>query len=102
LKVPQVTIYNIIIKNNPGDGIVHKMLDIARKFLAEQLNIPIERITADTTFCELEADSIDVVEVIMALEDIYDVEFPENHLEYYPDLDSLVAFLYEFTQQVRK
>ena len=81
---------------------VQKMLDIARKFLAEQLNMPIERITADTTFSELEADSIDVVEVITALEDIYDVEFPENDLAYYPNLDSLVASLYEYTQPVRK
>jgi len=81
---------------------VHKMLDIARKILAEQLNIPVELITADTTFCELEADSVDVVEVIMALEDIYDVEFPESDLEYYPNLESLVAFLYEYMQQVKK
>lgn len=81
---------------------MHKMLDIARKFLAEQLNMPVELITADTTFCELEADSLDVVEVIMALEDIYDVKFPENDLEYYPNLESLVEFLYGYMQQVRK
>jgi len=81
---------------------VHKMFEIARKFLAEQLNMPVERITAETTFSELEADSIDVVEVIMALEDIYDVEFPEDDLEYYPTLESLVAVLYEYMQQVKR
>lgn len=81
---------------------MHKMLAIARKLLAEQLNIPIERVSADTTFCELDADSVDVVEVITALEDIYDVEFPESDLEYYPNLESLVAFLYDYMQQVRK
>lgn len=81
---------------------MHKMLAIARKLLAEQLNIPIERITADTTFCELDADSIDIVEVIMALEDIYDVEFPEEDLEFYPNLESLVSYLYSYMQQVRK
>jgi acyl carrier protein len=94
--------YNIIIKNNPGVGIMHKMLTIARKLLAEQLNIPVERITADTTFCELDADSVDIVEVIVALEDIYDVQFPESDLEYYPNLESLVASLYDYMQQVRK
>ena len=80
---------------------MHKMLYIAKKFLAEQLNIPLERITADTTFSELEADSIDIVEVIMALEDIYDIEFPEDDLAYYPTLESLVAALYEYMQQVK-
>lgn len=81
---------------------MHKMLDIARKLLAEQLNIPVELITADTTFGELETDFLDVVEVIMALEDIYDVEFPENDLEYYPNLESMVEFLYGYMQQVSK
>ncbi|MEA4925581.1 MAG: acyl carrier protein [Syntrophomonadaceae bacterium] len=78
------------------------MLAIARKLLAEQLNVPVDRVAADTTFCELDADSVDVVEVIMALEDIYDVEFPESDLEYYPNLEALVSYLYDYVQQVRK
>lgn len=81
---------------------MHKMLDIARKILAEQLNMPVELITADITFSELEADSHDLVEVIMALGDIYDVEFPEDDLEYYPNLESLIEALYDYMQQVRK
>ncbi|PKM76217.1 MAG: acyl carrier protein [Firmicutes bacterium HGW-Firmicutes-15] len=78
------------------------MFVLARKILAEQLNINAEQITAETTFSDLEADSIDVVEMIMALEDIYDVEFPEDDLEYYPTLESLVNVLYEYMQQVKK
>lgn len=81
---------------------MHKMLAIATKFLAEQLDVPPERIAADTAFVDLGADSLDVVEVIMTLEDIYDVEFPEEELEYYPTLESLVAYLYKYTQKVRK
>ncbi|MFA7078076.1 MAG: acyl carrier protein [Syntrophomonas sp.] len=81
---------------------MHKMLDIARKFMAEQLNIPLERINDDTVFSDLEADSNDVVEVIRALEDVYDIEFPDDDLEYYPGLEALVAFLYEYMQQVKK
>lgn len=81
---------------------MQKMFVLARKILAEQLNINAEQITAETTFSDLEADSIDVVEMIMALEDIYDVEFPEDDLEYYPTLESLVNVLYEYMQQVKK
>ena len=81
---------------------MQKMFVLARKILAEQLNISAEQITAETTFSDLEADSIDVVEMIMALEDIYDVEFPEDDLEYYPTLESLVTVLYEYMQQVKK
>ncbi len=81
---------------------MQKMFVLARKILAEQLNINENQITAETNFSDLEADSIDVVEMIMALEDIYDVEFPEDDLEYYPTLESLVAVLYEYMQQVKK
>jgi acyl carrier protein len=78
------------------------MFNIARNLLAEQLNTPVERITAEIGFSELNADSIDVVEVVMALEDIYDLEFPEDDLEYYPNLEALVSYLYEYLQQVKK
>lgn len=81
---------------------MHKMLDIARKILAEQLNIPLGIIAADTAFYELAAEPTDVAEIIMALEDIYDVDFPKDDLEYYPNLESLVECLYNYMQQVRK
>jgi acyl carrier protein len=78
------------------------MFVLARKILAEQLGINVEQITAETTFSDLEADSIDVVEMLMALEDIYDVEFPEDDLAYYPTLESLVTVLYDYMEQVKK
>lgn len=76
--------------------------ELARKILAEQLGIDAERITVETTFEEIEADSIDIVEMIMALEDIYDVEFPEDDLEDYLTMGDLVKDLYAFLQQVSK
>lgn len=80
---------------------MQKMYNITRKLLAEQLNISVERITTEMTFSDLDADYIDVVEMIMALEGIYDIEFPEDDLEYYPTLESLVTVLYEYLQQVK-
>ena len=81
---------------------MHKMLEIATKFLAEQLNVPPGRIAADTTFSELGADCLDVVQVIIALEDVYDLDFPKNDLEYYPTLESLVTYLNQYRQEVSK
>ena len=81
---------------------MEKLFELARKILAEQLNIDMDKIQVDTTFEELEADSIDIVEMIMALEDIYDVEFPEDDLESYPTLGSLIEVLYQFLEQENK
>lgn len=73
-----------------------------RKILAEQLNIEENQIKMETTFEEIDADSIDIVEMIMALEDIYDVEFPEEDLEDYPTMGLLITALYKFLEQVKK
>lgn len=78
-----------------------EFFELARKILAEQLDIDPQLILMGTTFEEIEADSIDVVEMIMALEDIYDVEFPEEELEDYPEMGLLIKALYSFLQQVR-
>ncbi len=75
---------------------------IARKILAEQLNINPAEITMETTFEEIEADSIDIVEMIMALEDMYDVEFPEDDLEDYPVVGELIKALYNYLEQKKK
>jgi acyl carrier protein len=81
---------------------MEKFFEIARKILAEQLNIAPEDITMETTFEELEADSIDIVEMIMALEDMYDIEFPEDDLEDYPVFGELVKALFDYLEQQKK
>lgn len=78
---------------------MQEFFELARKLLAEQLGIDPAEITMDTTFEAIDADSIDIVEMIMALEDIYDVEFPEEDLEDYPSMGLLVNALYTFLQQ---
>ena len=81
---------------------MQEFFDIARKILAEQLNIDPADITMGTTFEEIEADSIDIVEMIMALEDMYDIEFPEDDLEDYPVVGGLIKALYDYLVQKKK
>lgn len=81
---------------------MQEFFDLARKILAEQLEVEAGSIEKDTTFEALEADSIDIVEMIMALEDIYHVEFPEAELEDYPTFGSLITALYQYLQEVGK
>jgi acyl carrier protein len=81
---------------------MEKFFEIARKILAEQLNIDPAEISMETTFEEIEADSIDIVEMIMALEDMYDVEFPEDDLEDYPVFGELIKALYDNLEQEKK
>ena len=54
-----------------------------REIIAEQLSVDdIEEITMETSLTkDLEADSLDAVEIIMALEDEYDIEIPDEVAE---------------------
>ncbi len=80
---------------------MEEFIELARKILAEQLDREAHEITLETTFEDLDADSIDIVELIMALEDTYDVEFPEEDLGDFPDFGSLVQALYFYIQKAK-
>ncbi len=45
------------------------MFEKIAKYLSEQLDIPVENITRDTTFESLHLDSLDTVEMVMDLEE---------------------------------
>lgn len=78
-----------------------ELFDLAQKVLAEQLSIDPANITMETAFEEIDADSIDIVEMIMAIEDFYNVEFPEEDLEEYPTVGALLNALYSFLDQAK-
>lgn len=52
------------------------------ELLAEQLDVDKETITAETRIAEdLNADSLDVVEMLMAIEDEFDFQIPDEDIE---------------------
>lgn len=75
---------------------MEKLFDFARKILGEHLGINPQSIEWDTTFEGINADSIDIVEMIMAIEDQYDVEFPEDELEEFKTMGSLIQALHQY------
>lgn len=53
-------------------------LERIKKIISDQLNIDQEDIRADSLFIDdLGADSIDMVEIVMAFENEFDVDIPE-------------------------
>lgn len=59
-----------------------KMLEKIQAMLAEALNLPVEKVTADAKIVDdLGADSLDVVELLSQLEDEYGVVIPDDEVE---------------------
>ncbi len=58
------------------------VFDKIKKILAEQLDADEESMTAETRIGEdLGADSLDVVELLMSIEDEFEVEIPDEEIE---------------------
>ena len=70
------------------------MLEKMREMIAEQLNCEADTITADTSFKDdLEADSLDLFELVMALEDEYNIEIPAEELSDLNTVGDVIEYL---------
>ncbi len=58
------------------------LIDEVKEVVVEQLNVNPEEVKEDSKFVEdLGADSLDVVELVMALEEKFDIEIPDSDAE---------------------
>jgi acyl carrier protein len=65
-----------------------------QELAAEILGVEPEQVQLDVSFQrDLAADSLDLVELISAIEDKYDVELPEDELERMKNVGDLWRFL---------
>ena len=70
------------------------MLEKMREMIAEQLNCEADTITADTSFKDdLGADSLDLFELVMALEDEYNNEIPAEELSDLNTVGDVIEYL---------
>lgn len=70
------------------------MLERIAEIIKEQLNADGITITMDTSFeKDLEADSLDLFELVMTLEDEYGVEIPSEELENLTTVGEVIKYL---------
>lgn len=65
-----------------------------RELLAEQLELDANDITLDSDIMEdFDADSLDVVDMVMALEDEYNIEVPDEAVENFRTVGDVVRYV---------
>ena len=70
------------------------MLEKMKELIADQLSVDAEEITAETSFKDdLGADSLDLFELVMALEEEYNVEIPSEDLEKLTTVGAVMDYL---------
>ncbi|MCD2346002.1 acyl carrier protein [Clostridium guangxiense] len=76
--------------------IFEKVKDI----IAEQLGLEKDEITMDSSFVDdLGADSLDIVELIMALEEEFDIEIPDEDAEKVSAVKDVVEYIKAHTEE---
>jgi len=70
------------------------ILDDVKEVVAEQLNVNVDEIKEESKFVDdLGADSLDVVELVMALEEKFDIEIPDEDAEKIATVADAVKFI---------
>jgi len=70
------------------------LFERVRDVIVRELSVPENKVTENATFDgDLSADSLDVVELVMALEDEFDVEIPEADAEKIRTVGDAVHYL---------
>ena len=65
-----------------------------KKIIIEQLGVSDDQVTSEASFVDdLGADSLDTVELVMALEEEFDVEIPDDDAEKITTVKEAVAFV---------
>ena len=71
-------------------------IDTVKNIIAEQLDLDADDITMQSSIMEdLGADSLDVVEILIAFEDEFDVKLPEEEVEKLKTVGDIVKFIEE-------
>ena len=70
-----------------------------KAIIVEQLGVGLEEVTPEASFIEdLGADSLDIVELIMALEEEYDIEIPDEDAEKIQTVKDVTSYVEERQQ----
>ena len=76
------------------------MFEKIRSIISEKLGIDEEEITMESAFSEdLNADLLDIVELIMALEDELEMEIPDEEAETFVTVADIVKFMKEHGEE---
>ena len=76
------------------------MFDKLKEIIADKLSVNEDEITMESTFIDdLGADSLDIVELIMALEEELEMEIPDEDAKGFKTVGDVVEYITEHTEK---
>ncbi|MFD3156530.1 acyl carrier protein [Haloimpatiens sp. FM7330] len=76
------------------------IFDKVKKIIVEQLSLDEEEIKMESSFIDdLGADSLDIVELVMALEEEFDMEIPDEDAEKVSTVGDVVEYIKQHVEE---
>lgn len=70
------------------------VFDKIREIIVEQLDVDEDKVTNDASITDdLGADSLDVVDLVMSIEESFDIEIPDEEVENIKTVGDIVKFI---------
>lgn len=70
-----------------------------KQIIVEQLDVAEDEVTPEASFIDdLGADSLDIVELVMAMEEVFDVEIPDEEAENIRTVQDAVNYIQEHVE----
>lgn len=82
--------------NNPVNNDTAQQIT---KIIAEKLSISPDRVTPHATLEDLGADSLDIVEIIMRLEEHFDIHIDDEAAEKLKNVGQVIAYVNELRKK---
>nr|YP_010195975.1 acyl carrier protein [Gracilaria bursa-pastoris]UAD83372.1 acyl carrier protein [Gracilaria bursa-pastoris] len=72
---------------------ISSVFERAQSVIVEQLGVDIGKVTNDASFKDLGADSLDTVELVMALEEEFGIDIPDEDTEGVEKVEQVVELI---------
>ena len=74
-----------------------EVFQTVQRLIVARFGLTEDKVTNETTFADLGADSIDVFELIMELEDTFSVQFEDSRIEALKNVGDVVTYIDQLT-----
>lgn len=89
---------NTKTEKHPSTPIPEQAIATVHRIIAEQVDVPLESVTPEARIMEdLGADSLDVMEIVMRLEETFNITIPDDEVENAPTVGELYQALAKLT-----
>lgn len=100
LKIKRIIVKNIKLTDTRGGELItmssEEVFEKVKAIIVEQLGVTETTVTMEASFIDdLGADSLDIVELIMALEEEFDIEIPDADAEKVVTVGDVVDYIKE-------